>query len=175
MIPVNLSDFSDIRDELNEYFTLCNKHNYIPTQDDVQDIVNFLLLFQTGVGHMCESDSYLFKYLTKGHQIITEAEKTTYDPTKDTESVTGTIKAAGMGAGIAVAGIGIFIAYLFKRGKVKKAVKNEVKAEMNFYKKYAAVAKLKKKVADIEGKTPGPVNFPAVPAHAASDSDNKKK
>jgi hypothetical protein len=162
-------EYSVLSDELNEFVTLCNKYNYRPSKDEFQEIINFLLLFQSGTATLCES--YLLDSLYEEKVNLFE---TTYNPEKDTESAAGIVKAAGAAAvgGLAAAtiGTGMFIQYLFKKGKVKSTVQKEADSMMKKLEPYKVIYQKRKELAQLKGETfdgigklPGVTEAPTLP------------
>jgi hypothetical protein len=137
-------EYSILSDELNEFVTLCNKYNYQPTKEDVEDIVKFLLLYNSASTTLCESILIDKLY-----------ESSVYDPQKDWESATGLAVAGGalavIGSVWAVKNTAKYIKYLFKKGKVKKAIAAEYQLEFDKLEQYKKLNILKAKVAELEG------------------------
>jgi hypothetical protein len=162
-------EYSALSDELNEFVTICNRYNYRPSKDEFQEIINFLLLFQSGTATLCES--YLLDSLYEEKVNLFE---TTYNPEKDYESVTGivgtAVKATGAAALAGAIGVGMFVQYLFKKGKIKAAAAKEGDAMMKklepfktIYQKRKQLASLKGEDFDGIGKLPGITDPPALP------------
>ncbi len=163
-----------LKDELHEFVTICNRYNYIPPREEFQDIINFLLLFSGGDTTVCESILIDDLYEDSLSQINEKGEDTSYDPTKDTESAIGLATAGAATAVGAVAaasiGVGMFVQYLFKKGKVKAAIAKEQSTMMKkldsfnvLYSKKKELAKLKGETFDGIGKLPGITDAPALP------------
>ena len=171
------SQYSLVLDELNEYFTLCNKHNRSPNKEDISDILKFILLFHGSATGLCESDSDNFvDHLYESNQIN---EDSTYDPSKDTESAAGLAIAAGgaavAGATIGAIKVGEFVKYLFKKGKVKKAIQKETEAEINKLKGYKELAALKRKMAELGGEDVGKISVPGMAKGGDLESSSDKE
>lgn len=170
---ISPTEYSLLSDELNEFVAICNRYNYKPAKEEFQDIINFLLLFQSGTTTLCESSLVDFLYEEK-LSLITEESNTTYDPKGDTESATGLAIAGASTAVAAVTaatiGVGMFIQYLFKKGKVKAAAAKEGDTMMKklepfntIYQKKKELAALKGETFDGIGKLPGITEAPALP------------
>lgn len=171
------NEYSDLRSELNEFVILCKTQNYRPVQEDFNEIIKFLLLNHTAVGHMCESfeanpDSivnHLFESFNEDIESIDEvafAGDSSYDNKADFDTATGAvgtgIKAAAAGALVGAAATGMFVQYLFKKGKVKKMVQKELDAELQKLAKYQKLYDLKKDLAKKKGENPSAVEFPTM-------------
>lgn len=154
-------EYSMLKDELNEYVTLCNRYNFVPTRDEFQDIINFLLLFSGGDTTICES-VLLDDLYESSIQLIEDS----YDPGKDTDSAIGLVGnvAAGAAGVAALVGLGTaaWIVYLFKKSKVKKSVKAETEKEMDKLKEYELLNKLIEKKAKLEGRDTWNIEYPAL-------------
>jgi hypothetical protein len=166
---IDLSTYSYLRDELNEYVILCNQYRYQPTPEDFDDCVKFLLLYQSGTSTLTESNlaSKLYEEFSSS---ITE---TSYDPEKDWDAVTGLVGGVAKGAAALLAGgvalsvlgaykVGDWIKHLWKKGKVIKAVKAEIDAEMKKIDDYAELNKLLSKRAELEGEVDWKSELPSI-------------
>jgi len=174
-----------IRPDLIEYRELCSKFGYQPSKEEYEETLKFLLLFHTGIGHTCESSEVDFFYenmemhLLENNineslfesALIAEDSNTVADVAKEKDAALGLVAAAGVGAAgvgaAAVVGVGMFISYLMKKGKVKSAVKSELSGMMKkldpfqiIYKKSEELAKLKGETFDGIGKLPGVSSAP---------------
>ena len=69
---LNTQQFIGLKLEVNQYEKFCQKYRYSPTSNEYQDMVNFLLLYHTGIGHTCES-SILVSSLT--NELVLESSK----------------------------------------------------------------------------------------------------
>jgi hypothetical protein len=162
-------EYSALSDELNEFVAICNRYNYRPSKDEFQEIINFLLLFQSGTATLCES--YLLDSLYEEKENLFES---TYNPEKDTESITGivgtAVKATGAAALAGAIGVGMFVQYLFKKGKVKAAAQKEADSMMKKLEPYKVIYQKRKELAQLKGETfdgigklPGITEPPALP------------
>lgn len=172
------NEYSDLRSELNEFVILCKSQNYRPVQEDFNEIIKFLLLNHTAVGHMCESfesnpDSivnHLFESFSEDIESIDEytafAGDSSYDNKEDFKTATGLVKTGAMVAGgAAIAGVvatGMYVQYLFKKGKVKKMIQKELDAELQKLSQYQKLAQMKQKLGDLKGEKVGAVDFPGM-------------
>ena len=163
---ISSDQYSIISDELNEFFTICNKYQYTPTKFDYEDIIKFLLLYHGDSTGLCESDVPDFIQHLSESKVIFINEDTTYDPKGDLDSATGLAIAGGAVAlGTVTVGaiaIGDFIKYLFKKGKVKKSVAKETQAELQKLKDYQRLAELKKKISELGGEDVGKIEIPGM-------------
>jgi hypothetical protein len=162
-----------IRPDLIEYRELCSKYGYQPNKEEYEDILKFLLLFQTGIGHTCESHEVDFFYnememhLLENNlnesliemDFLNEAggEGAFADPAKEKDTALGLITAAGVGAAglgaAAAVGVGMFISYLMKKGKVKSAVKAELASMMKKLEPFQLIYKKSEELANLKGET----------------------
>lgn len=171
------NEYSDLRSELNEFVILCKTQNYRPVQEDFNEIIKFLLLNHTAVGHMCESFeenpnsivNHLFESFNEDIESIDEVAfkgDSSYDNSKDFDTATGMvgagIKGAAAGALVGAVATGMFVQYLFKKGKVKKLIQKELDAELQKLGKYQKLHDLKKQLGKEKGEAPGKVDFPAM-------------
>lgn len=175
---ISPQEYSNLRSELNEFVILCKTKNYRPIQDDFHEIIKFLLLNHTGVGHMCESFetnpntivNHLFESFEEDINSIDEYTAfkgdSTYDNKADFDTATGIVKtgvvAAGAAAVTGAVATGMFIQYLFKKGKVKKLIQKELDAELQKLGKYQKLADMKKKLGELKGEASGSVDFPGM-------------
>ena len=72
------------------------------------------------------------------------------------------VKAAAAGALVGAAATGMFVQFLFKKGKVKKMVQKELDAELQKLAKYQKLYDLKKDLAKKKGENPSAVEFPTM-------------
>ena len=171
------NEYSDLRSELNEFVILCKTQNYRPVQEDFNEIIKFLLLNHTAVGHMCESFeenpnsivNHLFESFNEDIESIDEVAfkgDSSYDNSKDFDTATGMvgagIKGAAAGALVGAVATGMFVQYLFKKGKVKKLIQKELDAELQKLGKYQKLHDLKKQLGKEKGEAPGKVDFPSM-------------
>ena len=171
------NEYSDLRSELNEFVILCKTQNYRPVQEDFNEIIKFLLLNHTSVGHLCESFeanpnsivNHLFESFSEDIESIDEVAfkgDSSYDNSKDFDTATGLvgagIKGAAAGALVGAVATGMFVQYLFKKGKVKKMVQKELDAELQKLGKYQKLHDLKKQLGKLKGEAPSAVEFPTM-------------
>jgi len=153
-IDVSIEDYSNLRSELNEFVVLAKTHNYNPSKEEFDDIIKFILLYQSGTSTLCESyssgESSSEKLLNQLYESfnLTEDEK---DFDSAAATATTAVKGAAAGIGMAAVGIGALIAFLFKRGKIKKSVEKEFKPEMDRLESYKTINKLKAELHKLEG------------------------
>lgn len=183
-----------LRPELQQYRDLCNKYGYQPNKEEFEDIVNFLLLYHTGIGHTCESSDVdrLYSLLEMDllensidqellhSDMINEGSNTYADLSKEKDTALGMI---GLGVatagGIAVAGAaaaGMFIQFLFKRGKVKGLAKAELAATMKKLEPYQLIYKKKQELAKLKGEDfDGIGSLPGIPEAPAMEEKPEGK
>jgi hypothetical protein len=171
-------EYTDLRSEMNEFVVLCKKQNYRPVQEDFNDIIQFLLINHTGVGHMCESFeenpdyivNHIFESFKEDIESIDEYTAfkgdSSYDNSKDFETATGLVKTgAAVAAGAALGGAvatGMYVQYLFKKGKVKKLIQKELDAELQKLSQYQKLAQMKKQLGELKDEKAGSVDFPGM-------------
>ncbi len=172
------NEYSDLRSELNEFVILCKSQNYRPVQEDFNEIIKFILLNHTAVGHMCESfesnpdsiTNHLFESFSEDIESIDEytafAGDSSYDNKEDFKTATGLattgVKAAVGTAIVGAVATGMYVQYLFKKGKVKKLVQKELDAELQKLGQYQKLAQMKQKLGDLKGEKVGSVDFPGM-------------
>ena len=177
---INQEQYNELQSELNEYVILCNQYKYVPSKSEFDDIIKLILLYgQSGGTTMCESyELNPFKLLNHLYESYGFDEKTReklneegegqipYDPEKDFESAYGSVKTgaafAVAGAAIAAVAVGVYIAYLFKKSKIKGAVQKEMDAELKKLEGYQKLAELKKELITIDVKASRKINFPGM-------------
>lgn len=158
ILPMNVLR---IQEELKEYRKLCNAYNYSPAKQEFEDIVNFILLHSgdgidesvSSIEDVNESTlTYLFESfsesLEEGH-----LENTGSDEWDSAVNATvNTAKKITKGLAIGAALTGLYIAFLFKRGKIKSSLKQEHSLEMKKLDQFGELAKLKTQYAEMTGK-----------------------
>jgi hypothetical protein len=172
---IDPNEYLLLREELNEFVTLCNRYNYTPSKDEFDDVIRFILLQQGGgASHLCESyELNPFKLLNNLYEsfefdesnYIDEAGTgSIYEPEKDFDSAVGSVttgaKMAVAGAAITAVAVGVYIAYLFKKSKVKKAVNKEKDAEIKKLEGFAKLSELKKKLKSLDPKASTKIKLP---------------
>ena len=172
------NEYSDLRSEMNEFVILCKTINYRPVQEDFNEIIKFLLINHTAVGHMCESFeenpdyivNHIFESFKEDIESIDEytafAGDSSYDNKEDFKTATGIVKTgAAVAAGAALGGAvatGMYVQYLFKKGKVKKLIQKELDAELQKLSQYQKLAQMKQKLGELKGEKAGSVDFPGM-------------
>jgi hypothetical protein len=166
---------------MKHYKQLCLEYDYTPAQKEYEDIVRFILLFSgDGISEsILNENSSTLDYLYESFiEDLNEAHASTngeaeFDTTAGA-AIAGVkavgkeiaVGAAGAAAGISLAavGIGTWISYMFKKGKVKKAANKEYDAANTQLNDYAKIYQLKSKKAELEGKEAPKGDFPGYPA-----------
>ena len=163
---IKQSTYSYLQNELNEFVVLCKSQNYRPIKDDFDDIIKFLLLYQSGTTTLCESvevDSFLIDYLYEslviergGDEDHIDREQVYDDAVDAAGKAAKTAVAGAAGAGAlaltGVKGVSSWISYLFKKGKVTKAVNDELSIELERLKEYEQLYQIKVKKWKLEGE-----------------------
>jgi hypothetical protein len=177
-----------IQQELKEYERLCAEYNYSPAKEEFEDIVRFILLHQGGQtsGAMCESISerdmnYLFENFNEKMELLLEykggdgsGNPLTADGSAELDSAVGlaktvagkaisTAKTIGAGIVIGAAAAGLYIAFLFKKGKLKGSIAKETSLEMKKLDKFQEVVNLKIELAKLKGEpSPAISSYPSM-------------
>jgi hypothetical protein len=153
LINIDFETYSSLRTELNEFMVICNSYNYIPTKNDFQEIIDFILLYNSGGATLCESiDDGIVNKLYESYDLIEEGS---WDTGKEFDNAVGAINTIGsfaIGSTIAGAvGVGVFIKYLFKKTKIAMSVAKEKKIMTNRIKNYKKLFDLKVEKWKLEG------------------------
>lgn len=185
---IDPNEYLLLREELNEFVTLCNRYNYTPSKDEFDDVIRFILLQQGGgASHLCESyELNPFKLMNnlyasfdfdESNHIDEAGSGSTYEPEKDFDSAVGTVTTGAKMAGAAALGgavaVGVFISYLFKKGKIKSMVQKELDAEMKKLQGYQELATKRKELAVLKGETVK-MEWPGMATGSASSSKEKE-
>lgn len=146
-----------VQEELKKYQELCNQYNHSPAKKEFEDIVNFILL-QSGNGtSIYESNSdtidYLYENFVQGlNEAITTDGAAEFDSAAG--AAIGAAKSVMKGLAVGAALTGVYIAFLFKRGKLKASLDNEKKIEMDKLNSFKKIIDLSVQVAKIKGEAP---------------------
>ena len=177
-----------IQQELKEYERLCAEYNYSPAKEEFEDIIQFILLQQGGQssGTMCESISerdmnFLFENFNEKMELLFEytggngsGNPLTADGSAELDSAFGlaktvagkainTAKAIGAGIVIGAAAAGLYIAFLFKKSKLKSSIGKELSLEMKKLDKFQEVVNLKVELAKLKGEpSPAISSYPSM-------------
>lgn len=168
------TDILKIQEELKEYRRLCVNYGYVPDRNEFDEIIKFLLLNQGGQGGaMMESVvsdwktidpgvDYLYKNLNKEiNEEIEAGGSQFFDSAMDTVRSSSNI-AVGLVAGTALVA-GLWIAYMFKKSKVKSSIKNELSVAMDILDDYSTIYKKKLELAKLEGRDLPKASMPEYP------------
>ena len=147
-----------IQEELKKYQDLCNQYNHTPIKKEFEDIVNFILLHSGTSGDIFECNSSTIDFLYEDFiQKINEAHaeaggEAQWDNAVDaaTNVAKGVMKGLAVGAALTA----VYIAFLFKRGKLKAALDNEKKIEMDKLNAFKKIIDLSIQVSKIKGEPP---------------------
>lgn len=177
ILPTNVLG---IQNEMKHYKQLCLEYDYTPAQKEYEDIVRFILLFSgDGISESVLNENsstldYLYESFiedlneahssTSGEDEFNTAAGAAIAGVKSAkDAVVGGAAAVGAGATLAAVGIGTWISYMFKKGKVKKAANKEYDAANTQLNDYAKIYQLKSKKAELEGKEAPKGDFPGYP------------
>ena len=161
ILPMNVLR---IQDELKEYRKLCNAYNHSPAKQEFEDIVNFILLHSgDGINESFEGIQSIedINEATKTYLYIKFNESLNEDHLENTGSAewdsavnatVNTAKNITKGLAVGAALTALYIAFLFKRGKIKSSLKQEQSLEMKKLDQFGELAKLKTQYAEMTGK-----------------------
>jgi hypothetical protein len=169
-----------IQEELKEYEKLCKQFNHSPAKKEFEDIINFILT-QTGsaTGALSESIDiresdidFLFENFNEKLDLVIEDRGIETQGEAEFDTAVGAVKTAAKTAGAlalgGAIGVGVWIAYMFKKSKVKSAVKEESAFAMKMLDDYSKIYQKKLELAKLEGKEPPKAQFPGYPEHTSS-------
>lgn len=181
MKPVNVLR---VQEELKAYKNLCAQYNYSPAKDEFEDIVKFILLYHGGQGGaMLESNesvsdidlNYLYETFMSSLslEMLNEAAKggngeaLEVDGEAEFDTAVGTVntvvKKVGATLLVGAATAGLYIAFLFKRGKLKGSLAKEQALEMKKIDKFQEIVNLKVKLAELKDEeVPAISNIPTI-------------
>jgi hypothetical protein len=184
MMFIRPTNVLKIQEELKEYERLCAEYNHSPAKEEFEDIVKFILMHSgSATGALSESISesnmnYLFESFNEKMEPLLEAHLET-DGEAEFDTAVGAVKTVAKTAGAlalgGVIGAGIWIAYMFKKGKVKGAVKQENAAAMQILDDAAALYQKKLKLSQLEDKEPPKAELPGYPTYTPVEKPNKDK
>ncbi len=169
-----------IQEELKEYQRLCAEFKHSPAKEEFEDIVKFILM-QSGsaTGALAESISesdmnFLFENFNEKLEPLLEAHVET-DGEAEFDTAVGAVKTAAKTAGAlaigTAVGVGVWIAYMFKKNKVKSAIKEENAAAMQILDDYSALYQKKIQLAELEGKEMPKAEYPAYPTYTPASKE----
>jgi len=173
---ISKEEYLILNADIQEFVNLCNENNYIPTKSDFKDIIEFILESEDKLSNINESyesnSNFIVESLYDSFELNEVKFKgdNEYDNAEDFKTATGMVKnianktamIAGGAALAGVAGTGIFVQWLFKKGKVKKLVSKELDSELDKLKGYQKLADLKNKLAELKGEEVGKIEFPTM-------------
>jgi hypothetical protein len=155
ILPTNVLG---IQNEMKHYRQLCLQYDYTPAQKEYEDIVRFILLFSgDGISEsvLNESSSTL-DYLYESFIEDLEEAHSEVDGEAEWDTAAGatinTTKNIVKGLAVGAALTGIYIAFLFKKGKIKSSLEQERKLELEKLKGFKKVVSLQVKLAELENK-----------------------
>lgn len=163
----------NMQNDLSSFANLCNEYNYKPTEQEIKEIINYLLVVQNYSmnGTMTESvnqkelDDFAFKFLNNHfNYMLTEARGGEYEEGDELTSLVNagfaTIKGAlglvgsaagaiGLGGGVAAGGMFLFLSFMFKKGKIRSIIKDMDKLNQDNLKDFEALVKLEEAKAKL--------------------------
>jgi hypothetical protein len=146
-----------VQEELKKYQELCNQYNHSPAKKEFEDIVKFILLQSGDSGNIFESNDFTIDYLYDNFMNkLNEASEI------DAEGEFNTVAGAAIGAtkkilgGLAIGAAltGVYIAFLFKKGKLKASLENEKKIEMDKLNSFKKIIDLSIQVSKLKNEPP---------------------
>ncbi len=181
-------EFVLLRSEISEYINLCNEHNYIPSKADIKDIIEFSIDNEPEMSNLLESyqtdPEFILNHIYESYELDEAgfAGGSEYDNSEDFKSAVGIVKTganlavrgAKIGATLAFAGSVILIGYMFKRGKVKSLLQQELDAELKKLQGYQKLYLLKKKLGELQGKSAGKISFPSMASGPELENKNEE-
>lgn len=151
-----------IQEELKKYKELCLAYQHKPVMDEFQEIVNFILLQSgsgTTLGESTETinDStmeFLYESFIEDFPVFEGHLTADGEAEWDTAvgAAVGGVKKVAAGVAVTAAAAGFYVAFLFKKGKLKASIAKEADLEMQKIKMFEKVAALKYKIAELEEK-----------------------
>jgi hypothetical protein len=162
IIPINVLQ---IQEELKKYKQLCDEYEHTPAKKEFEDIVNFILLHSGTSGDIFESkiDEYTLNYLYEDFSYkLNEARGDSRHLETDGEGEWDTAVDHAVGISKKIIGglvIGatlatVYIAFLFKKGKLKSSLDNEKKIEMEKLSAFKKVIDVAIKVSKAKNEPP---------------------
>jgi hypothetical protein len=153
-----------IQEELKRYRELCLAYRYSPAQKEFEDIVQFILLHSgNGISESIQIENnstieYLFEnFKEELDLLITEAQYEEPDTEGNFDTTVGLVHGYAKKGVMAVVGAaalaGLYINYLFKKGKLKAAMSQEHQLEMSKLDLYDKVISIGVKLAKMKGET----------------------
>ncbi len=184
MMFIRPTNVLKIQEELKEFKKLCDEFNHSPAKEEFEDIVKFILL-QSGssTGALSESISesdvdYLFENFNERLELVIEDRGIETQGEAEFDTAVGAVKTAAKTAGAlalgGAIGVGVWINYMFKKSKVKAAVKEENAFAMKMLDDYSKIYQKKLELAKLEGKEPPKAQFPGYPEHTSSFKSKKE-
>lgn len=162
-----------IQEELKEFQRLCAEYNHSPAKEEFEDIVKFILL-QSGsaTGALSESVSefdmdYLFENFKERLEPLLEGSAIETDGEAEWDTAVGTVNSVAKKVGASIvlgaATAGLYIAFLFKKGKIKGSIEKEKSLEMKKIDKFQDIVDLKVELSKLKGtEVPAFANIPTM-------------
>lgn len=160
MIPTQTAH---ARAELASYLSCCQENGYEPTDEDVRNILTFvLLLSSSGSSTMCESVEVLPPWAGR----MLEAHGHGDHEDVDILAGLGIGKGGhggggGHGHGSGPTGVQKYVEYIFKRPRLMGLFRREMVLEFSRLDLFSEEMKLKHRIAELEGRDPeAKVDYP---------------
>lgn len=157
-----------IVDEWNEYIRLCNRFKHVPTREQQEEILKFMLLMNSsGTATLCESEIQEAKgFITERHAAVQAWDGEDYK-FFDSEGY-------GHGNGSKIE-IGKYISYIFKRPRIMGLFSEEMRDEFSKIRSWVALVEKKKQLAELNGEAPSSgSNYPKLYSSSKSYSPARK-
>lgn len=155
----NLSQVINIKEELNEFHKLCLSYSHKPTEEEISEVIHFILL-NSGAstsGTMTESYSTMLS-LMESSDLFTDlgeiGNSVTGALTKGLTSDALGIGAAGTVLAMGAKSLGGYIVFLFKKSKLKANLNKEKQLNQTKINAFLNLAKMKQELAKLKGEEP---------------------
>lgn len=152
---LNLTQVISIKEELNEFHKLCLSYSHKATDEEIREVIHFILLNSgaSTTGTMSESYDSLLS-LMEGSDLYSDLGEIG-------DSVSGAIKGGVVGVGAAGAALALgtgvlggYIVFLFKKSKLKSNLNKEKELNQTKIDAFLNLAKMKQELAKLRDEEP---------------------
>ena len=134
-----------IVDGWNEYVRLCDRFKHVPTREQQEEILKFMLLMNSsGTATLCESE------VQEAKGLILESH---HGGGEDYKFFGSSDHGYSHGEGSKIE-IGKYISYIFKRPRIMGLFSEEMRDEFSKIKGWLALIEKKKQLAELKGEPP---------------------